>query len=437
MQPQSFYGKMAEYFVELSRLLSTFLDSNLPLCSENWWHNLVLKSLTQEQLARVQRESISSLKELDLAALLRICRENWSQISQIKNLPIQGRNFLFEMQNVRNRWSHANVIPLDPDDIYRDLDTVQRFAQTINANQDFIDKIKQDKKTILSTIYNPPSITEKVEIQKSKTIDEELKILEENQFIKDISSFVTIKGVQIPTVRTGNQSEPYFKTVIPLLLQALDSEEVEKLQTVYYCKNFVKIGSNVHPLLSKNKNEMYDKTGRFRAYKNMISNFWVYAQWGKHNLPEWADYLCSLEVKYRNERDIKPVSLETLTSQEIKSTPRAERAFVLIKGIKIYTEREENNSRAYFEDIIPKLLKVLPDSEIKNLQDKIYCCDKIETGIIQHPILSKNKTEMIDKTGRLRAYSKQIEGYWVSAQWNENNLKAWRKYLQLLEHLLG
>ncbi len=105
------------------------------------------------------------------------------------------------------------------------------------------------------------------------------------------------------------------------------------------------------------------------------------------------------------------------------------RSPVIVKGISIYTERIGNASKAYFEDTIPKLLQILPESEIENLQSATYCHDKLQTGILRYPVLSKEEKEMTDRTGRFRAYSQQIAGYWVSAQWNEANLKSWKNYL--------
>lgn len=53
-----------------------------------------------------------------------------------------------ELQTVRNRWAHAGTAGIPFDDVYRDLDTLQRFVATIEADRVLIQEI-QDAKTSL------------------------------------------------------------------------------------------------------------------------------------------------------------------------------------------------------------------------------------------------------------------------------------------------
>ncbi len=107
------------------------------------------------------------------------------------------------------------------------------------------------------------------------------------------------------------------------------------------------------------------------------------------------------------------------------------RPFVMIKGVKIYTERLGSNSEKYFSEIIPQLISVLPESEINNLQDTYHCNRYNLTGR-QYPVLSEKDTEMQGNDGRFRAYKHQIAGFWVTKEWSEDRLRSWKKYLEEL-----
>lgn len=63
------------------------------------------------------------------------------------------------MSAVRNTWAHATTEEQPRDDVYRDLDTLQRFARIIGADSEFIDKIKVAKESVLSKAVSisPPT----------------------------------------------------------------------------------------------------------------------------------------------------------------------------------------------------------------------------------------------------------------------------------------
>jgi hypothetical protein len=47
-----------------------------------------------------------------------------------------------EMPSLRDRWAHASVDEFSNDDVYRDLDTIQRFAMIIDARDTLIEEQK-------------------------------------------------------------------------------------------------------------------------------------------------------------------------------------------------------------------------------------------------------------------------------------------------------
>ena len=129
--------------------LAMFLEQILPSISKRWWENTVLNKLTSLQKNRVEQKKIIAISSLDLAALLRILDQNWYQISAKLNLTSEDRHFVKEMQTVRNRWAHSSSEVLPLDDIYRDLDTLQRFMVIIQARADLIEKISHRKSSLL------------------------------------------------------------------------------------------------------------------------------------------------------------------------------------------------------------------------------------------------------------------------------------------------
>jgi len=132
-----------------TKFLSSYLDRLLPSLFENWWKDAVLDKLSFQQQRRVKQKGTTSLSSLDLAALLRVLDQNWYHISLKMNLSTEDRHFVKEMQTVRNRWAHAGTEGFPLEDVYRDLDTLQRFARVIEADEAFIQEIRSAKTLLL------------------------------------------------------------------------------------------------------------------------------------------------------------------------------------------------------------------------------------------------------------------------------------------------
>lgn len=130
---------------EVAEEVREFLRCNLPKLSENWWDSCVIPALSYQQLRMVEEKGITSIGQLDLAALLRIVDRNWYELTPLNNLPREARNWLKEIQSVRNRWAHQTGEEHSHDDKFRDLDTVQRFIETISTNATLIQQIKSLK----------------------------------------------------------------------------------------------------------------------------------------------------------------------------------------------------------------------------------------------------------------------------------------------------
>jgi len=104
----------------------------------------------------VRERGISNLDGLDLAALLRVFDANYFDLSQRLRLPRQTRNWLKELQHVRNRWAHHSGEEDSPDDRFRELDTLERFLGAIEGDPILISSLRQAKKEIHGTNTQAP-----------------------------------------------------------------------------------------------------------------------------------------------------------------------------------------------------------------------------------------------------------------------------------------
>ena len=145
-----FQGELSRLLVDVAGKLAVFLERVLPQLSDDWWRETVLNNLSISQKRQVDQRNITTLNGLDTAGLLKVLDQNWYGISSQMGFTREDRNFVKEMQTVRNRWAHANVEGFPIDDIYRDLDTIQRFAGIIGADDAFIQDVRKTKTVLIA-----------------------------------------------------------------------------------------------------------------------------------------------------------------------------------------------------------------------------------------------------------------------------------------------
>ena len=109
--------------------LTRFLDTHLPDLSDAWWQKHVVDRLNFQQQRMVQERGYSRLAQLDFAALLRVLDQNWYELSGRLSLPREGRNWVKELQTVRNKWAHLSTEAVPPSETYRDADTFGRLLE--------------------------------------------------------------------------------------------------------------------------------------------------------------------------------------------------------------------------------------------------------------------------------------------------------------------
>ena len=144
------HGLVSKHLNDMAGQLAVFLERILPPLFDDWWEKGVVSCLSFQQQRRLVQRGITTLGGLDLAGLIRVLDQNWYPISNSIGLNSEARHFVKEMQTIRNRWAHANTDGFSTDDIYRDLDTLQRFASVIGADDHLIQDLRQAKAALLA-----------------------------------------------------------------------------------------------------------------------------------------------------------------------------------------------------------------------------------------------------------------------------------------------
>ncbi len=145
------HGSVAKLLKSVAEELAVFLEKVLPSIVDDWWNKTVISNLSFQQNQRIEQGKIKNLNGLDLAGLIRVLDKNWYQISTCLDLTSEARHFVKEMQTIRNRWAHATTEGFPPEDIYRDLDTLQRFSIIIGADDKLIQEMRMMKSTLLES----------------------------------------------------------------------------------------------------------------------------------------------------------------------------------------------------------------------------------------------------------------------------------------------
>ena len=136
-----------------------FLARQLPALGAFWWKTHVEDRLSFQQQRTVRERGLTTLEQLDFAALLRILDQNWYELSQSLTLPREGRTWIKELHGVRNRWAHLSAAPVPAEDLYRDADTLFRVLVMLDAGQESISAVEAAKTDALSEMTGAPDAT--------------------------------------------------------------------------------------------------------------------------------------------------------------------------------------------------------------------------------------------------------------------------------------
>lgn len=143
---------MNELLQASAGVISQWLEAKLPSLSADWWVKHVVNRLTFQQQRLIEERRIHALSGLDLAAVLRALDQNWNEMAAAHPLPREARNWVKELQSVRNRWAHAPGGGIAPTDAFRDADTLERLLVVVGADPDLIQRVEAFKSGTLAQL---------------------------------------------------------------------------------------------------------------------------------------------------------------------------------------------------------------------------------------------------------------------------------------------
>jgi len=199
------------FFIDFAKTLSEFLSQKLPELAQitnqkEWW-----KTYVSNHLSSLQKRSLPanpSLNDLDVGALLKICIENWNNISHRYfdyNESFGIKACLLELKKGRNDISHMTAgAPLTDGLIYRYLDYIERILRLIGPEKtvtietccklklNFIPQVQANLLNELSDTQPPHSNLK--QNQNSKISPGATVIIEKHHFIE-------LKGILLPKLK--------------------------------------------------------------------------------------------------------------------------------------------------------------------------------------------------------------------------------------------
>jgi len=138
--------------------LSKFLrDSFAEHCAgQDWWQVRVIRSLSTAQAGQVRARNLTTLEQLDLAALLRIFQQNFSELAYWRKLPQEARTLSHFVIDLRNAEAHSATHgeEMDAEGAWRAADTVLRFVGHLGAEPGLAAQIGAARTAALRELAN-------------------------------------------------------------------------------------------------------------------------------------------------------------------------------------------------------------------------------------------------------------------------------------------
>ena len=143
MDTQMIISSMNFFLHEASKTMLNWLNTLLPMVTDNWWDECVKTSLTFTQHEIAIEKGYSKLSDFDLAALLRIANKSWNNLQTVMFLPSHERETVRKMISVRNNWAHCITELPGKDVILQDLNILLAFTEQFDGGKDTCDKINR------------------------------------------------------------------------------------------------------------------------------------------------------------------------------------------------------------------------------------------------------------------------------------------------------
>lgn len=146
MSNNSVVSEINYYLHEASVVAAKWLEPRLRrLDPRNWWDTAVMSKLSTLQYNTLQDNQITTLEGLDLAALLRVMRNNWYALGNLEWLPSYEKDSIYRMQKVRVTWAHLPTTLPPKSQILADIGTCIDFFTNFGGRQELIDRAKAYK----------------------------------------------------------------------------------------------------------------------------------------------------------------------------------------------------------------------------------------------------------------------------------------------------
>lgn len=143
MDTQMIISSMNAFLHEASKTMLNWLNTLLPMVTDNWWDECVMPSLSFTQHEIAVEKGFSKLSDFDLAALLRITNKSWYDLQTVILLSSYERENIRKMISVRNNWAHCITELPGKDVILQDLNILLAFTEQFDGGKDTCDKINR------------------------------------------------------------------------------------------------------------------------------------------------------------------------------------------------------------------------------------------------------------------------------------------------------
>lgn len=193
MDNNQIISSMNTYLHISESLLAEWLGKLLPRTTPDWWEDCVMEKLSYNQRETAKNRCFTSLKDFDLASLLRIADKSWYTMREIAYLPTQERECIRDMMRVRNNWAHCSAVLPGKDTIIEDLNTLHQFFGQMECDDKLVNEVDQMIEAVKS-----PSTVDFDALSKGQTEEE---IPDESGDENEIAKKSMVYLIGDPTVR--------------------------------------------------------------------------------------------------------------------------------------------------------------------------------------------------------------------------------------------
>lgn len=248
MSNNSVVSEINYYLHEASVIAAKWLEPRLRrLDPRNWWDTAVMSKLSTLQYNTLQGNQITTLEGLDLAALLRVMRNNWYALGNLEWLPSYEKDSIYRMQKVRVTWAHLPTTLPPKSQILADLGTCIDFFTNFGGRQELIERAKAYKAAFAKGEASSESVpVVEPAPQPSVIVHNNKQALQKTSFavgdVVALRSDPEMKGVVIAAIPLGtmvqytvfcdNQARIFYEEqlISTSIDETLESATVEALQ---------------------------------------------------------------------------------------------------------------------------------------------------------------------------------------------------------------